>query len=134
VIIFAYPDRPMKELISKIYFYFRLSFATGLLVMRTRELRRKLMFFVSLAAMLSVFFGGVVIIDALVQSPWLFIGYWFVSGTLVLGMVLLALYDILRLKGDQALTERDELIDLLKEVEKAAAEEAGEKDTNTKSE
>ena len=111
----------MKEFLTKCFFYVRLAFATGLLVMRTRELRRKLMFIVSLGAMLSVFFGGVVIIDFLVENPWLFITYWFVSGTLVLGMILLALYDVLRLKNDQALAERAELIDLLQEVERVAA-------------
>ena len=114
----------MKEFLAKIKVYTKLAFAMSLLVLRTRELRRKLMFFVSIAAMLSVFFGGVVIIDFLVENPWLFIIYWFVSGTLVLSMILLAMYDMLRLKSDQAMTERSELLGLLAEIEKAAAEES----------
>ncbi len=88
-------------ILSNIQFYAKLGFATGLMVMRTRELRRKLMFFVSIAAMLSVFAGGVVIVDSLMEHPWLFIAYWLLSGTLVVGMLLLAMYDILRLKADK---------------------------------
>ena len=48
----------MKELLTKFRFYFRLAFAMALMVMRTRELRRKLMFWVSIGAMLSVFFDA----------------------------------------------------------------------------
>lgn len=113
----------MKEFATKIRLYLRLGFATGLLLLRTRELRRKLMFFVSIAAMLSVFLGGVLLLDFLVNHPWLFVVYWFVSGTLVLSMILLALYDMLRVKSDQALGERAELIKLLAEIERVAAEE-----------
>ena len=113
----------MKGFLSKIQFYTKLGFAAGLLIMRTRELRRKLMFVVSIAAMLSVFLGGVVLMDFLMEHPWLFVIYWFVSGTLVLAMILLALYDMLRVKADQATNERNELLGLLAEIEKAAAEE-----------
>ena len=81
------------------------------------------MFYVSIAAMLSVFVGTVLILDYLTENPWLFVGYFFVSGTLVLGMILLAMYDMLRLKSDQAMSERMELMGLLSEIEKAAAEE-----------
>lgn len=114
----------MKGFLSKIQFYTKLGFAAGLLVMRNRELRRKLMFVVAIAAMLAVFLGGVVLMDFLMEHPWLFVIYWFVSGTLVLGMILLALYDMLRVKADQAANERKELMGLLAEIEKAAAEEA----------
>ena len=124
--IFRFENFPelMKGFLSKIQFYTKLGFAAGLLIMRTRELRRKLMFFVSIAAMLSVFLGGVVLMDFLIEHPWLFVIYWFVSGTLVLAMILLALYDMLRVRADQAATEREELIGLLAEIERAAAEEA----------
>ena len=114
----------MKGFLSKIQFYVKLGFAAGLLVMRNRALRRKLMFIVSIAAMFSVFLGCVVLMDFLMEHPWLFVIYWFVSGTLVLGMILLALYDMLRVKADQASSERNELMGLLAEIEKAAAEEA----------
>jgi hypothetical protein len=39
-------------------------------------------------------------------------------------MILLALYDMLRVKADQAISERVELMELLSEIEKAAAEDA----------
>lgn len=114
----------MKGFLSKIQLYTKLGFAAGIFIMRNRELRRKLMFFVSIAAMFAVFLGIVVLMDFLMEHPWLFIFYWFVSGTLVIGMILLALYDMLRVRADQAATERNELIGLLAEIEKAAAEEA----------
>ena len=41
----------MQGFLSKLQFFTKLGFATGLLLMRTRELRRKLMFVVSIAAM-----------------------------------------------------------------------------------
>ena len=123
----------MKELLSKILFNVKLGFAAGLFVMRDRDLRRKLMFVVSMAAMFSVFLGGVVLMDFLMENPWLFIFYWFVSGTLVLGMILLALYDMLRVKADEATNERNELVKLMADIEKAAAEEAaGEKPSDAK--
>ncbi len=115
----------MKQFLTNIRFYTKLGFATGLLFLRSRDLRRKLMFFVSIAAMLAVFAGGFPLMGFLLGTPWLFVIYWFVSGTLVLGMILLALYDMLRLKGDQANSERAELMELLAEIEKAATEEAG---------
>ena len=117
----------MKSFINNLQFYTKLGFATGLLILRNRDLRRKLMFFVSIAAMLAVFAGGFLFMDFLLAHPWLFVIYWFVSGTLVLGMILLSLYDMLRLKGDQASSEREELMGLLAEIEKAAAEEAESK-------
>ena len=118
----------MKEFVTKLKLYIKLAFAMALLILRTRELRRKLMFFVSIAAMLSVFVGCVLIDGFLLENPWLFIIYWFVSGTLVLSMILLALYDMLRVKSDQKMSERAELLGLLAEIEKAAAEEAAAED------
>ena len=123
----------MGEFVARTKLYVKLAFATGLLLLRNRALRRKLMFFVSIAAMLAVFVGGVLIIDFLVENPWLFVIYWFLAGTLVLSMILLALYDMLRVKGDQAMSERAELMDLLAEIEKAAAAEEGD-DPTTKEE
>ncbi|MGI9242434.1 MAG: hypothetical protein ACR2RV_16670 [Verrucomicrobiales bacterium] len=117
----------MKSFLNNLQFYTKLGFATGLLILRNRDLCRKLMFFVSIAAMLAVFAGGFLFMDFLLAHPWLFVIYWFVSGTLVLGMILLSLYDMLRLKGDQASSEREELMGLLAEIEKAAAEEAESK-------
>ncbi|MFT4549602.1 MAG: hypothetical protein ACI8XO_002075 [Verrucomicrobiales bacterium] len=108
---------------SKIQFYTKLGFATGLMLMRTREMRRKLMFVVSIGAMLSVFIGGVLISDFLMEHPWMFLIYWFVSGTLLLGMIMLALYDMLRLRMDQAAHQRSELMGMLEEIKQTAAED-----------
>ena len=116
----------MGEFVTKTKLYVKLAFATGLWLLRDRALRRKLMFFVSIAAMLAVFVGGVLIIDFLVENLWIFVIYWFVAGSLVLSMILLALYDMLRVKSDQATSERAELMDLLAEIEKDATEESVE--------
>jgi len=118
----------MKEFAKRLRFYLRLGFATGLLVLRTRRLRRRLMFYVSVAAMLAVFAGGVLLPEFLVEHPWLFVGYWFVSVTLGMSMILLALYDMLRVKADQAQGERAELMELLAEIERVAAAEAEERE------
>ncbi len=72
----------------------------GLLVLRDRQSRRKLMFYITLAAMIQLGFG-VLILHHLAGSLILFVLYWGFCLVLVCIMVLLAMYDMLAVRQEQ---------------------------------
>jgi len=88
---------PMKEL--KAWSAFALK--TGYLALRYKPWRRRLMFYVSIAAMVQLTVGWI-IMETLMKSLTAFTLYWGLCGCLVLFMLLLALYDMLAVKQEQS--------------------------------
>ena len=106
----------MKDFLTKLRFFNRLAIAIVLVVLRTRELRRKLMFAVSILVMLLTFTGVVLLEDFLSEHLWLFAGYWFVTTGLVVFLLLLAFYDMLRVRFELSEGRLKSLRDLEKFV------------------
>ena len=65
------------------------------IILRTRRLRRNLMFGLTLAMMIFVFLGAYPMAAFLSDRPWLFIFYWLFCGFLVITSIFLAIYDML---------------------------------------
>lgn len=116
----------VKELIEKILLSWKMFKAIALMVLRIRVYRRKLMFVVSLAAMLMAFAGMVLLDGFLTEHPLLFAVYWLVASALVFLMMLLAIYDVMMLRSDQSARVNQELSRILNEVEKVKGEETKE--------
>lgn len=68
-------------------------------LVRDTRLRRSLMFYIALAAMLMVFVGGVLIDVQLRNRPLLFMGFWVVCAWLTVATILLAVFDILAVRA-----------------------------------
>ena len=77
----------------------------GFFSLRQRTIRRKVMFYVSLAAMAQLAIG-LVALEWLSQTVLLFLFFWGFCSCLVLLMLLLALYDILAVRQEQQLELR----------------------------
>jgi hypothetical protein len=84
---------------------------------RDARMRRTLMFYTALGAMVMVFVGAVFIDGALRSHPLAFLGYWGICAWLTLASALLAMFDILvvraagramRRKLEQELTSHDD--------------------------
>lgn len=78
----------------------RLALRVGYFSLRHRIWRRKLMLYVTLLAALQVAIGAL-ILDRLLQSALLYLGYWSFCGFLVILMLLLAMYDMLAVRQEQ---------------------------------
>ncbi len=78
----------------------RLGFVLALFVgfLRSRQMRRLAMFYVTLAALGMLFLGATVLDRALSSSVWVFLAYWLLCGWLTLLAVVLAVYDLVRLR------------------------------------
>lgn len=76
-----------------------LGIATAIVVLRTRHLRRHLLFGLCVFSLVLVFFG-VVLEDHLATSLLLFASFWFFTGTSVVLVLLLAIYDLLRVQTE----------------------------------
>ena len=76
-------------------------------VIRDQAMRRKMMFWVMLAAMIMLFVGTVFISDQWMRlNPWLAIGYWAVCGWLTLTGMLLAIMDMLVIRAIHRIARR----------------------------
>lgn len=75
--------------------YLQLAVATGLVVIRNRDLRRRLMFWLAISAMGVVLLGITVLDAGLSESAVFLAAYWGFCLVLVILMFLLALYDML---------------------------------------
>ena len=74
----------------------------ALFALRHRAWRRKLMFYISLGAMLQLALG-LVVLDELTRHWVLFVLFWSFCLLLVLTMILLAAYDMLAIRAEQRL-------------------------------
>lgn len=110
----------MSDLSDKV----RMAITIVLVVLRTRVLRRKLMFATCIGVMVLTFLGVVVLEEFLDERLWFFLAYWIVTGGLVLFLLLLAFYDMLRVRAELS----EGRIQSLKELESALEQIKKEKE------
>ena len=93
------------------------------IILRTRRLRRNLMFGLTIAMMIFVFLGAYPLAGFLSGHPWIFLFYWLFCTFLVITAIILAIYDMLRVtqEGREDLGRFD-LEDLQGELDKAKAQ------------
>ena len=103
------------------------------IILRTRRLRRNLMFGLTLAMMIFVFLGAYPMAAFLSDRPWLFIFYWLFCGFLVITSIFLAIYDMLRVtqEGRENL-EKFDLTDIQKQLDEARAKLKKEQEDSKK--
>jgi TRAP-type C4-dicarboxylate transport system permease small subunit len=76
-------------------------------IIRDQRLRRSLMFWIMLVALVMLFIGSWILSDHWArQHPWLYLIYWLICAWLTLTCVLLALLDILALRAAQRAARR----------------------------
>lgn len=98
----------------------RLAITIVLVVLRTRVLRRKVMFATCIVVMILTFLGVVVLEEFLDERLFFFLAFWIATGGLVLFLLLLALYDMLRVQAElsegrmRSLKELEETLEQLK--------------------
>lgn len=73
-------------------------FATGMVVLHARKFRRNLLFAVTLAMLVMVLVGSVLLGEALARRPFVFTIYWAVCFLLLFCVLALALYDLMRVR------------------------------------
>ncbi len=92
--------------------------ATGWLILRHRPYRRNLLFFTTLATLVLVFLGAVPLGKILSATPVWFAAFWIVVFLLAAFVLLLAVYDLIRIRKDH----RKRLSGLEEELAEAASE------------
>jgi len=88
-------------------------------LIRDQRARRTLMFYSVLVVLVLIFAGATLLWGWLREHPILFIGYWFGCAWITLLAVLLALYDLVKVRGEI----RRERRRLERELAEQAAEE-----------
>lgn len=90
------------------------------------------MFYALTGTMISVFLGFTVLDEFLAKHPLIFAIYWLYSATLVIFMLLLAVYDLAAVKRELDIRARQELKETLKEIEETVrAGNPGNKEEQT---
>lgn len=97
---------------------FAMGLATGWLILRHRPYRRNLLFFTTLATLVLVFLGAVPLGKVLAATPVWFAAFWIVVFLLAAFVLLLAVYDLIRIRKDH----RKRLSGLEEELAEAAEE------------
>jgi hypothetical protein len=87
--------------------WLRTCLALAAALLHTRELRRQLMFYATLAAMLQLFAGLYFFDSFLTRRPLLFATYWAACFALVSVLFLLASYDLLAVRREARRRERE---------------------------
>ena len=98
----------------------RMATALFITLLRVRQTRRKMMFAVSISAMLFAFAGITFLDRFLTEHPLIFTFYWFLCVAQVLFMLLLAVYDFAAVKGEHSVRSDRELAAVLKDIEDSA--------------
>ena len=76
-------------------------------IIRDQRLRRLMMFWIMIVALVMLFLGSWLLSDRWGREhPWLYLGFWFVCAWLTLTGMLLALLDILVLRAAQRAARR----------------------------
>ncbi|MCE9612147.1 MAG: hypothetical protein K8R23_18270 [Chthoniobacter sp.] len=88
-------------------------------LIRDQRARRTLMFYSVLVVLVMIFVGSTLLWAWLREHPILFIGYWFGCAWITLLAMLLALYDLVKVRGEM----RRERRRLERELVEKAAEE-----------
>ncbi len=100
--------------------------ATGWVILRHRPYRRNLLFFTTLATLILVFLGAVPLGRVLATNPVWFAAYWIVVFLLAAFVLLLAIYDLIRIRKDhrkRISSLEQELADAAEEARRLAREE-----------
>jgi hypothetical protein len=107
----------MGKLTSNTKLAFRMILAGLLTALRIRIIRRKIMFYALAGTMLAVYLGFTLLDGFLVKHPLIFAIYWFYCATLVVFMLILAVYDLAAVKDELNIRAKQELRDTLKDIE-----------------
>ncbi len=75
-------------------------------LIRDSRMRRLTMFYTVLGALLMLFAGGTLFWPFLRDHPFLFLGYWAACAWVTLLAVLLAIYDLARVRSEARRTQR----------------------------
>ncbi|MEM7603250.1 MAG: hypothetical protein AAF357_17795 [Verrucomicrobiota bacterium] len=103
-----------------------LGLATGWVILRHRPYRRNLLFFTTLATLILVFLGAVPLGTLLAKNPVWFAAFWIVVFLLAAFVLLLAIYDLIRIRKDHRKRLNgleQELADAAEEARRLAREE-----------
>ena len=79
---------------------FAMGIATGWVILRHRPYRRNLLFFTTLVTLVLVFVGAVPLGRILATSATWFAAFWIIVFFLAAFVLLLAIYDLIRIRGD----------------------------------
>ncbi len=109
----------MKSVLAKIAQTWKLFAALVIVVLRNRELRRRLMFIISLLTMGMAFLGMVVLDEFLTEHVGLFLGFWAFCAVMVGLMLLLAIYDMARVRAEVTSDALRRLSEVFREIEGA---------------
>lgn len=105
---------------------FAMGLATVWFILRYRPYRRNLLFFSTLVTLIAVFVGAVPLGRVLMTNPVWFAGYWIAVFLLAAFVLLLAIYDLIRIRHDHRKKLRsldDELAEAEEEARRLAQEE-----------
>jgi hypothetical protein len=101
-------------------------FATGMVVLHTQKYRRNLLFGLTLAMLVMVLVGSVLIGEALMRRPIVFAIYWTLCFLLLFAVLGLALYDLMRVRIEHQAEMRRLDARMSAEMEKLRAEARAE--------
>ncbi len=91
-------------------------------IIRDQRMRRSMMFWIMLVALVMLFIGAWLLTDRWGREhPWLYLFYWLICSWLTLTGVLLALLDILALRAAQRAARRvleKQMLDKIKDDQK----------------
>ena len=76
-------------------------------IVRDQNMRRNVMFFVVLAAIVMLFLGATFLNSFLTARPFYFLGYWGLCAWLTVLAMLMAIYDLLVVRARARLLERE---------------------------
>lgn len=76
-------------------------------LIRHGRARRLMMFYGMLIALVMLFAGATALWNWLKDYPWLFLGYWAACAWVTFLVVLLAIYDLLKVRADGRKEQRD---------------------------
>ena len=105
-------------------------FATGMVVLHTRKYRRNLLFGFTLAMLVMVLVGSMLIGDSLARRPIVFATYWALCFVLLFAVLALALYDLMRVRSEHQAEIRRLDARMSVEMEKLRAEAKAELSTD----
>jgi hypothetical protein len=77
-----------------------MSLATGWVILRHRPYRRNLLFFTTLSTLVLLFLGAVPLAPVLAASPFWFALFWIAVFLLASFVLLLAIYDLIRIRKE----------------------------------
>lgn len=93
-------------------------------LVRNARARRLVMFYAVLIALVLLFSGSTFLWPFLREHPWIFLGYWAVCAWITLLVVLLALYDLVKVRADAIQLRRQLEREYIEKTRREADEDA----------